>query len=172
MHFRQRTWRIAPFGLALLTPSLLGTVGTVPSFHDRVLASQNHERATLGIRPLRWSGALADDAQSWASYLADTGQFRHAPAYLREGAGENLWAGTRGAYRAEEMVDAWAREKRHFSPGPFPSDERSIAAVGHYTQIVWRKSHAVGCAFARGRRMDVLVCRYQNAGNVRGERPF
>ena len=172
MHFRHRTWRIAPFGLALIAPLLLGAANGVQSFDDRVLAAQNRERANLGIRPLRWDSALASDAQSWADHLASSGEFRHAAAYIREGAGENLWAGTKGAYRAEEMVDAWAREKRYFKRGPFPSDDHSIAAIGHYTQMVWRKSHSVGCAISRGRRLDVLVCRYENAGNVRGERPF
>jgi hypothetical protein len=172
MHFRHRIWRIAPFGLALLAPLLLGATSRVHSFHDRILAAQNRERAMLGIAPLRWDADLAEDAQSWASELTRTGAFRHAAGYIREGAGENLWAGTKGAYRAEEMVDAWAREKRYFKPGPFPSDHHSIAAVGHYTQIIWRKSQTVGCALSRGHRLDVLVCRYQNAGNVEGEKPF
>ena len=30
----------------------------------------------------------------------------------------------------------------------------------------------VGCAIARGRVEDVLVCRYSDAGNYIGERPF
>ncbi|MBO9576544.1 MAG: SCP-like extracellular [Sphingobium sp.] len=167
-----RAWRLLPFGMALLAPLLLGTTGTVQGFHDRILAAQNRERASLDIAPLNWDADLAADAQSWADHLARTGEFRHAEGYIRQGAGENLWAGTRGAYAAEEMVGAWMREKRHFTPGPFPTDENDIAAVGHYTQIVWRKSHAVGCALARGRTLDVLVCRYRNAGNVQGERPY
>lgn len=172
MHGSARSWRIAPFGLALLAPVMLGATGTVHSFHDRVLMAQNRERADLDIAPLRWDADLADDAQSWANHLAATGEFHHADGYVRAGAGENLWAGTRGAYAAEEMVDAWTREKRRFTPGPFPTDDATIAAVGHYTQIVWRKSHEVGCGFARSRRLDVLVCRYRNAGNVQGELPY
>jgi hypothetical protein len=37
---------------------------------------------------------------------------------------------------------------------------------------MWRKSGAVGCALARSQVEDVLVCRYSQAGNVIGERPF
>lgn len=172
MHGTARTRRIIPLAMALLAPLLLGHVGAPRSFGERVLAAQNRERAALGIAPLQWDERLAGYAQSWADHLASTGEFRHAEGYIREGAGENLWAGTRGAYMAEEMVDAWAREKRRFTPGPFPSDENRVAAVGHYTQIVWRESGQVGCALARGRRLDVLVCRYLNAGNVEGERPY
>jgi len=37
---------------------------------------------------------------------------------------------------------------------------------------MWRDTRAVGCAIARGAREDVLVCRYSQAGNYIGERPF
>jgi len=171
MRGKARTWRIAPFGLALLAPLFLG-FAPPSGFDERVLDAQNRERTPLGIEPLQWSDDLASEAQGWADYLASTGQFRHAERHLRKGQGENLWAGTRGAYSLDEMVDAWAREKRYMKPGPFPHDEASIAAVGHYTQIVWRDTNEVGCAMARGRVLDVLVCRYRNPGNVRGAIPY
>ena len=44
--------------------------------------------------------------------------------------------------------------------------------VAHYTQLVWRDTREVGCAVAAGQHEDILVCRYANAGNYRGERPF
>lgn len=142
------------------------------SFHDRLLAAQNRERSALGIDPLAWNPDLAAEAQAWADHLAQSGQFAHAGPSVRGGAGENLWAGTRGAYSPDEMVDAWAREKRAFTPGPFPADTQSVHAIGHYTQIVWRHSFEVGCGVATGRAMDYLVCRYRNPGNVVGQTPY
>ena len=47
-----------------------------------------------------------------------------------------------------------------------------VADVGHYTQLMWRDTHDVGCAVATGNREDVLVCRYSSAGNYVGERAF
>jgi hypothetical protein len=47
-----------------------------------------------------------------------------------------------------------------------------VADVGHYTQLVWRATTQVGCASASSEREDILVCRYAEAGNYRGERPF
>jgi uncharacterized protein YkwD len=167
-----KTKLMVAFGAALLAPLLMGHVGTARSFDERILAAQNRERGELGISPFDWNDELAGEAQAWADHLARTGEFRHAATHLRAGAGENLWAGSRGAYKAEEMVGAWVREKRNFTPGPFPHKENDIAAVGHYTQIVWRESNEAGCGFARGRTLDVLVCRYRNPGNVRGATPY
>ena len=72
------------------------------------------------------------------------------------------------------MVEAWAREKRFFHPGLFPDNSTTgeVEDVGHYTQMVWRVPTQVGCAEASGVREDILVCRYAEAGNCIGERPF
>ena len=88
--------------------------------------------------------------------------------------GENIWAGTKGYFGPEAMVDAWVREKKYFRPGVFPDNSTTgrSADVGHYTQLVWRATTEVGCAEASSTREDILVCRYAEAGNYRGEKPF
>lgn len=160
--------------LVLLAPFVLGAIDNNVSFDARVLAAHNRERALLGIAPLRWNPALARDAERWASQLAATGRFEHAPSGSGEPQGENLWAGTPGYYSPEAMVDAWAREKRHFKPGTFPNNSTTgkVSDVGHYTQLVWRETEEVGCARAAGTDEEVLVCRYTQAGNYMGQRPF
>lgn len=72
------------------------------------------------------------------------------------------------------MIDTWAREKRFFRHGRFPdnSTNERVGDVGHYTQLMWRATHSVGCALARGACEDVLVCRYSEAGNYKGKVPF
>lgn len=161
--------------LALMAamPALLGAA-TPPGFEERLLAAQNRERLPLGVAPLRWDPELARSAQAWADRLAATGAFAHAPHDGDDPQGENLWAGTRGRFTLEAMVDAWAREKRDFKPGVFPDNSVTgqVGDVGHYTQLMWRDTRQVGCALATGAREDVLVCRYSSAGNWVGERPF
>lgn len=82
--------------------------------------------------------------------------------------------GTAGRFAPEAMVGAWIEEKAYFTRGTFPRVSRTgqWADVGHYTQMVWRDTSEVGCAVARGRRADVLVCRYARPGNVVGRAPF
>lgn len=159
-------------GLVLLTSLLTGTSQASAGFEQRVLATHNLERARMGVPALRWNPELAASAQQWADRLATTGRFEHAPENKASPEGENLWAGTKGYYAPEAMVDAWVREKRYFRPGKFPdtSTTGQVEDVGHYTQLVWRETGEVGCAKAASAREDIMVCRYAQAGNWIGEK--
>lgn len=167
--------RLLALGAATVAPILLGSIGVTGELDRRVLAVHNRERASLGIAELQWDPSLAQAAQRWADHLGSTGEFRHSddePGVAPQG--ENLWAGSRGYYSPEAMTGLWVAEKSDFQPGTFPNNSRSgnVEAVGHYTQLMWRRSTAVGCALAHGREEDFLVCRYSTAGNVIGQRPF
>ncbi|MFA7603162.1 MAG: CAP domain-containing protein [Novosphingobium sp.] len=142
---------------------------SAPGFEGRVLVAHNAERTRLGMAPLRWSPQLSQEAQRWASTLARSGAFAHS--HNRAGTGENLWMGTADWFTPEQMVGGFLSERRAFRPGRFPhvSATGNWADVGHYTQVIWPETQAVGCAVARGGRKDVMVCRYWPAGNVYGQ---
>lgn len=169
-----RSFSLRRMFLALLSPLLFANTGLTTNWEARVLAAHNDERAHTGVPSLRWDPALAADARAWADELARTGEFRHAPERDYDPQGENIWGGTRSYYSAEAMVAAWIDEKRAFRPGRFPDNSITgrVEDVGHYTQLVWRDTRAVGCALARSAREDLLVCRYSQAGNYRGEVPY
>ena len=139
-----------------------------------MLAAHNRERTAADIPPLRWNSDLAVSAKAWADHLAATGAFEHAPEKASDPEGENIWAGSKGYFAAEGMVDGWIREKRNFRPGVFPHNSitGNVADVGHYTQLMWRDTGQIGCAVATGQVEDVMVCRYSQAGNYLGETPF
>ena len=146
------------------------------NFEDRLVAAHNREREAIGVKPLHWNPALAADAAKWARHLVRVGHLVHyqeAPDDM-DPQGENLWAGTKGYYGLESMVGLWVAEKKNYKPGVFPANSRTgeLEDVGHYTQLIWRTTHEVGCAVARGPRDDFLVCRYAEGGNVIGERPI
>jgi hypothetical protein len=166
-------WFMACAALLISSPMREAAIAPV-SFQQRILAAHNKERADLGLAPLNWNEPLARSAQQWADYLAITGRFEHAPERQDAPEGENLWAGTKGYFSPEAMVDAWIREKRFFRPGIFPNNSTTgkVEDVGHYTQVVWRATHEVGCAEASSAIEDILVCRYAEAGNYVGDKPF
>jgi hypothetical protein len=175
----QRTGRrggrlAAAAALALAAPLLVGGTGRLTSLDARLLAAHNRERSAAGIATLAWDDSLAAEAASWGERLAAAGAFEHEETGDDDPQGENLWAGTSGAYAPEEMVEGWIEEKKFFRPGRFPDNSMTgdYADVGHYTQLMWRESDRVGCALAAGAEEEVLVCRYRTAGNVVGERPF
>ena len=153
---------------------MTGAVDRTSAIEQRLLAAHNRERASVAVPSLAWDKALAADAAVWADALARTNSFEHSPANPAdpEVQGENLWAGTPGAWAPEEMVGYWVAEKRDYKPGIFPAVSRSgdLEQVGHYTQLIWRSTRNVGCAVDRSRREDILVCRYSEGGNVIGER--
>ena len=172
-----RSRRVASIFLLLsATPALISGVGPRQNFDERLLAAHNRERDAMGAAPLKWDPMLARTAREWARHLARTGKFEHSPddPWYSEPEGENLWAGTVGYYQPESMVGLWTAEKRDFKLGIFPNNSRDgrVENVSHYTQVIWSQTGAVGCALEKGRKEDVLVCRYSEAGNVLGDRPI
>jgi hypothetical protein len=162
-------------GLALLmaaTPALPQAYRHLPPHEQEWLAAHNAARADAGAPPLAWNDELARDAEDWAIELADRGDLDHASAKIRKGQGENLWRGPKDRFAPWQMIDLFVAEKRAFRPGTFPDVSRTgrWSDVGHYTQIIWPETEEVGCATARNRKHEVLVCRYWPAGNVMGHR--
>jgi hypothetical protein len=139
-----------------------------PDLEARILATHNAARAEVGVPPLRWDASLAADARRWAEHLAQADRLLHEGA--PGGPGENLWIGTRGAYRVEQMIGTWAAEKPAFRRKRRWEDD--FPRLGHYTQMIWRGSTAVGCGMAGNDRHDILVCRYWPPGNRVGEQPY
>ena len=140
-----------------------------------MLAAHNGARGDVGVAPLVWSDTLVASARGYAEDMARSGRFEHAAQPMAPGRlGENLWTGTRGAYRYDEMAGHWIAERGDFVNLPTPNFSRTGRAqdVTHYTQIVWRGSTAVGCALASNRTDDFLVCRYAPAGNVMGQAAY
>jgi hypothetical protein len=165
---------VARLSALLLVPVLCGGTGQTNNFAERALAAHNRERALAGVAPMVWDEGLKASAQAWADHLAATGGFEHASLRQLGDEGENLWAGSRGYYSVDAMVDAWAREKQYFRPAVFPGNSVTgdIEDVGHYTQLIWRRTKHVGCAMASGPVEDVFVCRYNEAGNWEGQSPL
>lgn len=135
------------------------------SLAHRLLAPQNAVRASVGDPPMRWSNRLAGVARHWADHLIATGQFKHR---LGDKYGENLYEMTGGTAVPQQVVAAWADEARNYDL----RDNTCSGVCGHYTQLVWRTTRAVGCAVADGADRQVWVCEYDPPGNWVGYRPY
>lgn len=140
-------------------------------FRNAMLDVHNRARLEYGVAPLAWNQRLAADAGHYARLLARTGRFAHDPQTKRKPRqGENLWMGTRYAFRYEKMVDLMVDERAQFRSGVFPDVSRTGRwwEVAHYTQLIWPTTRQFGCAMATNRSDDFLVCRYLPAGNFVG----
>ena len=135
------------------------------SIPQAMLDAHNAVRARIGLPPLVWSPQLAGVAQDWADHLISTRELRHQS---NNRYGENLYAISGGTSSPAQVVRLWADEARNYDVRT-----NSCGAVcGHYTQIVWRATHDVGCAQATDGYRQVWVCEYDPPGNVVGYRPY
>ena len=117
------------------------------------------------MAPLHWSPALARHAQVWADRLAKRGC---ALEHRRDdGYGENLyWSSATST--ASAVVAEWAAEAKHYD-----HRKNSCKGVcGHYTQMVWSTTRALGCGTARCGTAEIWVCNYDPPGNFVGQAPY
>jgi uncharacterized protein YkwD len=119
-------------------------------------------RAQHCAPPLTWSPKVAASAQAWADHLRGRGcALEHSGGRY----GENLAAGTAGLLTPAAVTGMWYDESKRYS---FAHGGFSMS-TGHFTQLVWRDTRAVGCGVASCGGMDVWVCQYDPPGNVEGQ---
>ena len=134
-------------------------------------AHNSYRQAITGVADLVWDAGLESDALQWATHIGNLGTLQHSTG---TGQGENLWAGTSGAYTFTQMVDSWGSEKQYFKYGKFPdvSTTGNWWDVGHYTQIIWKNTQKVGCAGVNNGGWYWFVCRYSPPGNYVDQYPY
>lgn len=184
----KRTW-LAVLLVLLMAPSLAAAQGAdkeAPSWEEMALQRHNEIRQGVGAAALAWSADLAAFAQVWADELAKKGcVMEHRPP---EGAfaqryGENIYWGSARIYASGRrevdpmepatVVDAWAGEVQWYDYDTNACAPPQGQSCGHYTQVVWAKSTAVGCARSICEdKGQIWVCNYDPPGNMMDEKPY
>lgn len=143
------------------TVSSTGTASTstLNSFESEILEEHNAKRALHGANPLVWDPVLAQYAADYAatSFSCDRVRLIHSGGPY----GENLAAGYVGG---KEPVDAWYDEIKDYDY----SDPGYSEATGHFTQLIWASTTAVGCAevICDNAWRQYTICEYYPPGNV------
>jgi len=92
--------------------------------------------------------------------------------------GENIYAST-NAQTATAVVQSWAGESAYYTLSTNTCAPSQVC--GHYTQLVWRTTTSVGCAFSTCTTGSpfpsfptwyFVVCDYSPPGNVIGQSPY
>ena len=133
------------------------------------LEPHNAARRAVGLRPLRWDEGLAAYARRYAAARSGDCALAHSHGPY----GENLFRGSGAGWTPADVVGAWVRERALYDPRA-NACRGTPGACGHYTQIVWRGTAAVGCALVPcgGGRATFGVCSYNPPGNYVGVRPY
>jgi hypothetical protein len=147
------------------------------------LAPMNAARAAVGEKPFTWDPIAAQVAAGYAA----TCDFAHNPnrntAYQMAGGGsgglgENIAAGAPTQAPAD-AVSSWLSEEGFYDHAS--NTCQAGETCGHYTQIVWSTTTAVGCAhqsctmnspFGGFSMWDIDVCDFSPPGNVTGQAPY
>lgn len=147
-------------------------VGEPPALAG-VTAHHNQWRALVGVAPVRWDPRLAASAQAWA----DKCTFAHSTDRSNVAGypyvGENVaWASPASAYPDPlQLVEGWANERAQYVHGALISTD-TLASSGHYTQMVWQGTTAIGCGFQTCGNASYLVCHYGPGGNYVSQLPY
>ena len=137
------------------------------SLSREFLHAHNRIRRRLNEAPLVWDRGLARYARRWAARRFHDCQMVHSYGPY----GENIFWGGRDHWTATEAVESWVRENQYYNADTNECVPGEMC--GHYTQVVWRDSHRVGCARQRCFNGGVLIfCEYDPPGNYVNENPF
>eukprot|EP00434_Breviolum_minutum_P013831 symbB.v1.2.012196.t1/scaffold835.1/size159100/23 len=137
-----------------------------PRIASEFLTAHNIIRCTAGIAMLEWDLHAFQTARKYAE-KAPTDRLAHSDTAERKNRrgqiyGENVAVGH--ALWPGQVVARWHDEIRNTQGGQFRPNR---AGLGHYTQLVWRKTVKVGCSLGQNRK--VAVCHYDPAGNEKGK---
>jgi len=150
---------------------------------SEIVRLHNEVRALEGasnMELMSWHEHLASAAERWAEGC----NYWHGQppnSAIRQGMSQNLYATqSRKINLVHAIKTVWYRnEKRHYSY--YRNRCRRGKQCGHYKTMVWDISRHVGCAYRRcdvlqdkGRNYTnaiILVCNYNPAGNIAGEKP-
>ncbi|XP_072168989.1 uncharacterized protein [Diadema setosum] len=150
------------------------------SAEERMGILDLHNQLRSGVSPeasnmryMVWDDSLATMAQQWS----DGCVYEHGnPTNISpfDPVGQNLWAGT--LYDdGTGATQAWYNEVTDYN---YESNQCS-AVCGHYTQVVWAESYAVGCGRTLCANLVgfvpnayMITCNYGPAGNFVGQRPY
>ncbi len=141
--------------------------------HDQVRSTAT-PTPTPPLPVTQWSAEVEAVAAQWAAHCV----YQHNAG--RGNLGENIAASSPGHWPSiAGVVQAWASEAADYD---YASNTCAPGkACGHYTQIVWRDSTLLGCAYARCTTnspfdgvpaWDFWVCDYSPPGNWVGQRPY
>jgi pathogenesis-related protein 1 len=131
----------------------------------------NAARTAVGVGPVSWDNTVAAYARRYAEKRRGDCALVHS---RNSPYGENIFWGSSGkAWSAADAVALWVGEKKYYHHDTNSCSAPAGQSCGHYTQVVWRNSKAIGCArVGCNNGGTFIICSYNPPGNVVGQSPY
>uniref|UniRef100_A0A8C9QHU7 GLIPR1 like 1 n=1 Tax=Spermophilus dauricus TaxID=99837 RepID=A0A8C9QHU7_SPEDA len=155
---------------------------TDSQFIDQCVQAHNELRGNVNppaadMKHMFWDENLAKLAKEWTTEC----KFEHRTCLSKpyqcnedfQFVGENIWLGGFRYFSPKSSITAWYNETAFYD-----FETKACSKVcGHYTQVVWAKSHKVGCAVSLCPNLgtsstSIFVCNYGPAGNFVNVSPY
>ncbi|XP_066277756.1 ectin-like isoform X2 [Branchiostoma lanceolatum] len=144
--------------------SIDDAMASTAAFREECMRTHNQYRANHNAVALTWDRRSAEYAERVATELDEKndGNMDHTPVRQRTWGGvthgENLAYMT--GITCQSGTDYWYEERDNYDPSN-PVQSFLGGDVGHFTQIVWKRTLTVGC----GKAGNYLACIYGPTGN-------
>ncbi|KAF7068229.1 hypothetical protein CFC21_074005 [Triticum aestivum] len=159
--------------LVLLLVALMSAMAvTAQNSEQDFVDAHNAARADVGLGEVTWDATVAAFAQDYADQRRGDCQLIHTPHGRPYG--ENLYGGGGTEWTATDAVNSWVSEKQYYDHDSNTCSAPEGESCGHYTQVVWRDSTAIGCARVVCDSGDgvFIICSYNPPGNFPGVSPY
>ncbi|CAO2187873.1 unnamed protein product [Urochloa humidicola] len=169
------TPKAAAVALALVFSMAVASMAQNTGEKQEFLSLHNDARREVGVEDVVWDETVAAFARAYAARRAGDCSVVHSENAERWmlNYGENI-AGV-SSLTVAGAVQMWVREKQYYdsASGMCMIGRPEELKCGHYTQVVWRNTKAIGCARVMCDNGGIFItCNYSPAGNVIGQRPF
>ncbi|KAJ1288869.1 hypothetical protein BS78_02G121000 [Paspalum vaginatum] len=163
-------WFVVAFAVAAAAAGGVAPCAAQNTAQDFV-SLHDSPRVSVGVGNVTWNSTVAAYAQSYADQRAGDCLLAHSGGPY----GENLFWGSAGyAWAAADAVGSWVAEKQYYNHATNTCSAPPGRSCGHYTQVVWRASTAVGCArvVCSNNAGVFIICNYYPPGNIVGHSPY
>ncbi|KAK7250851.1 hypothetical protein RIF29_33577 [Crotalaria pallida] len=152
--------------------ALADMAAPLPSAATDFLEAHNKARAEVGVQPLNWSQQLENATSRLVRYQRNNLRCQFANLTAGKYGANQLHASGGAAVTPRMAVEEWVKQKEFYNH----ADNSCLPnhRCGVYTQVVWRKSVALGCAQATcvKEQSSLTICFYDPPGNYAGESPY
>lgn len=132
----------------------ISSSGVDADFAKTILDLHNEKRALHSVGDLSWDTTVYKYAQAYADQYTCGSSLKHSGGQY----GENLAVGFTDASSA---FNAWYSEGENY-------DYSTANSFDHFTQIIWKGTTKLGCAYKDCGSGKYYICSYDPAGNIIG----